>query len=203
MKKRESRSRAFSLVELMVVMAIIAILVGLAIPAFNSIGKASALTNSGYLVEDQLKLARQMAVAQNRKVAVRFYNTEGDIGKDKEYCALRVYISNETAEKPIAAGALKKLPSGIVMSSDPKFSTLLNNGFEGMEDLPGAPGVKYRQVEFGPTGGTSLDMNGAGGDKWFLTLKAENDKGDTTSPAKNFITVMIDPVNGRTKTFQP
>ena len=66
-------SRAFSLVELLVVMAVIAIVAGFAVPAVTTMLKGSQLTQGSQMVVDQIALARQTALSRNRSVEVRFY----------------------------------------------------------------------------------------------------------------------------------
>ena len=201
---------AFTLIELMVVMTIIVILLVLAVPAFNSIGKASSLTNGATAVADELKLARQIATARNRKVTMRLYKLKGEVGATQEYRAVRLFMVDDKGVLSPAA-SIKRLPPGIIMVSTDNFSTLLGtsnpppNGIN-TENLPDAPDTPFKQIEFLPTGGTSLAQAGAqsGADKWFVTVKAETaPAGKAGMPAPNFVTVMLDPVTGRVRTFQP
>ncbi|MGH8046717.1 MAG: Verru_Chthon cassette protein D [Chthoniobacterales bacterium] len=196
--------KAFTLVELMVVMAILAIILSFAITAFNNISKAGNLTNSSYMVQDSLKLARQMAVSQNRRIFVRFYKMKGDSGTDTAYRAFRI-LAYDLTGTPIPASALKMLPSGVVMMDDSTYSTILaNTPDSGTEIIEGpAKGAQFKAVEFSPDGTVKLDPEGSGTDKWFVTLKAETDPATGGLPAKNFITVMLDPVTGRLRAFQP
>ena len=63
---------AFSLIELLVVMGIIAILSSLAIPAFNAIRGGGSLTKAANDVSGILEQARAYAMAQNTYVWVGF-----------------------------------------------------------------------------------------------------------------------------------
>jgi prepilin-type N-terminal cleavage/methylation domain-containing protein len=69
---------AFSLIELLVVMAIIAILSSLAIPAFNAIRGAGSLTKAANDVSGILEQARAYAMAQNTYVWVGFKKEGSD-----------------------------------------------------------------------------------------------------------------------------
>lgn len=60
----------FSITELLVVMAIMATLVGLAAPAFNQIGSAGALASAGNQVANMVNLARTQALARNSMTAL-------------------------------------------------------------------------------------------------------------------------------------
>ena len=63
----------FTLVELLVVVAIIGVLSTFAIGGLRSISRASALTTTAQRVADQINLARQIATARNLPVEVRVY----------------------------------------------------------------------------------------------------------------------------------
>jgi uncharacterized protein (TIGR02596 family) len=64
----------FTLVELLVVVAIIGVLSTFAIGGLRSISRASALTTTAQRVADQINLARQIATARNLPVEVRVYS---------------------------------------------------------------------------------------------------------------------------------
>ena len=65
--------------------------------------------------------------------------------------------------------------------------------------------MSYQFIRFKPTGGTDLSITGtpAPVDKWFLTLKSDNDVATSTRPANNYYTIMLDPVSGRARTYRP
>ena len=65
---------AFTLMELLVVVAIISVLAIVSLPNIISTGRSMQLTQAGQLVETQLQVARQRALANNRSVEVRFYS---------------------------------------------------------------------------------------------------------------------------------
>lgn len=71
------RKGAFTLVELLMVMAIMLVILGLVVINYPNIGKAGNLTNGAANFADMLNQARQSALALNRSVEVRFYYLPG------------------------------------------------------------------------------------------------------------------------------
>jgi prepilin-type N-terminal cleavage/methylation domain-containing protein len=69
---------AFSLIELLIVIAIIAVLSALALPAFNSIRNAGGLTQTANDIAGILEQARAYAMAQNTYVWVGFRKDGAD-----------------------------------------------------------------------------------------------------------------------------
>jgi prepilin-type N-terminal cleavage/methylation domain-containing protein len=66
------RNGAFSLVELLVVIAIVSILMVAAVTAFTTIGRAGKLTKTGYDIAGLIEQARSYAMAQNTYVWIGF-----------------------------------------------------------------------------------------------------------------------------------
>ena len=65
---------AFSLIELLVVMAIIGLLAAITIPAFNSIGQARGVTEAAYQLAAAIELARSEAVSRQTFVWLGIQN---------------------------------------------------------------------------------------------------------------------------------
>src|SRR5436305_1730209 len=65
--------RAFSLIELLTVMAIIAILAALTLPAIKSLAKSNDQSQATNLVRSLIGSARSIAIAQHRMAGVVFF----------------------------------------------------------------------------------------------------------------------------------
>ena len=225
------RARAFSLIELVVVISVLAIIAAFSVPAVTSMLKGSSLTQASQLLVDQMNLARQLALSRNTIIEVRVYRYSDpdspgeDVTKPEEgkFRAMQVFeVLPSGAALPV--GKFEEFPNSIMLSAnretpDSGISSLLDKGnIKKPEDfgkkdpyhisLPELPkGIKkqYQFVHFRfmPDGSTTLGPTSL----WFLTLHGINDrqksKNGKVAPPDNFFTLQIDPVTGATKIFRP
>lgn len=197
----------FSLIELLVAIAIMAILLAVAVPATSSLMGGMNIGRSAGMVTDELNFARQTALARNRDVEVRFYKlgskTEADNQQFRAFRSFLIEGLDPAGWKPLSR--VKVLPEPIIISDDTTYSTLLDpgDGYRGLtsgtEDLPGHGPVPYVSFLLRANGGTSLKPVT---DKWFLSLFSERAKPASGLPA-NYFTIQIDPVTGRTRSYRP
>ena len=116
--------RAFTLVEVLVVLAIISIIMFFSVPNLGGIIQGSKLTQAGDQLKYDLGIAQQTAVQLNLTVEVRFYQyKEPDQlseDSDKTYTAYQMFTLIPDSTKPsdpkaprIQApfGKIKKLPT--------------------------------------------------------------------------------------------
>jgi uncharacterized protein (TIGR02596 family) len=215
--------QAFSLVELVIVIAVIVIIAAFSMPAVNTILKGSQLSQASGMLVGQLSLARQQALSRNRTVEVRFYRY-GDPevpGEDAtapstgRFRALQLFeVQPSGVAVPI--DKIQTLPGGVIFAyseSGEGLSSILDVATASTPKKPGtddkaAPrlprGVDYKyeyvSLRFLQDGSTDKLPTG----KWFLTLLGINDRLDAPNkPPSNFFTVQIDPVSGVSRSYRP
>lgn len=209
------RPAAFSLVEIMIVMVIIAVVLALAIPSIEPMMKGSKLTTAADNFRFRLSEARARAIADNRAVQIRLLKFDDrSMPGEKEYFqafqagrfqARKDADGNDTSTfifEPI--GGVVRLPDGIAINSQKTLSSLINDdriperSFD--LDIGGNDSVKYRAFTFRPDGSTDLPKRA--GDIWFFTLTQFRDEDQGNTSPDNFITLMVDAYNGLVKLYQ-
>ncbi len=106
-------SAAFTLVELLTVVALIGILMGFVVPALSGMGRGTALTTAGNTVNNLAGLARQHAMSRNTLTALVVL---GNQGTDADYRALTVLEYRRGAGWS-QVGGWETLPVGITVDS--------------------------------------------------------------------------------------
>ena len=187
---------AFSLVELLIVVAIIILLASAVIPATSNVLKGANLNRAGQMVSDQLSVARQEAVSRNQDVEVRFYNiTNGLAGG---WRALRTMRIEQTPTGPVtnALGRLVTLPDSTIISVSGNLSPLISDATSRSEALGAYGQVPYRALKFRPNGSLEVGV----GTNNYLTLV---DRIETSESPANYYTIQINSLSGKTTVFRP
>jgi uncharacterized protein (TIGR02596 family) len=183
--------KAFSLLELLLVMTILAVLMSFAVPAFSSIMSSQNVTRGGQMIADRIAFARQEAVSKNRDTEVRFY-FRTNLGQ--EQCrAIQVWREDYTPAGPtnIPISRLAELPESVILATNATLSPLIANA-----PLAGAS-PKYRGFRIRANGLTqSAVLNGAN----FVTVHRI---ADTNSTPVNYFTIQIHPLTGKVTTYRP
>jgi len=205
------RSRAFTLVELLVVVSIIVVVSALVAPAVNTVFRGTQLTQGGQMAVDQFTLARQMALSKNYPMEVRLYQfadpeipgqTAGNQSTWR-YRALQIFEITESGSG-VAMGKAQRLPPTVIIDSSSSLSTLINNPAQGdpqVKFLRAGANYNYCAFRFLPDGATNLSPTS--GTTWFLTLHGNTDGDGLTKLPPNFFTIQINATNGHITTFRP
>ncbi|SDU29376.1 Verru_Chthon cassette protein D [Verrucomicrobium sp. GAS474] len=206
---------AFSLIELLIVMAIMGTLALMALPAFNRVVTASNLSSGGRALVDQINLARQTAMARSSQVEFRLYRLPDaslpGSQSPAQYRAFQAFVITQGGTATNAVARPIFLPKSIIFLASPSVSSL----------LPEAPGTApalvsgeragtrfngyqpsaydYMVFHFNPDGSTDLDPTAS----WYISLAFEKAPLGANGVPSDFITIQIDPLSGRARSFRP
>ncbi|MDD5348717.1 MAG: Verru_Chthon cassette protein D [Chthoniobacteraceae bacterium] len=196
---RLARRSAFSLIELLMVIAIIATVTAFVAPSFNSIIVGSDLTCAGQMIGDQMMYARQEAVTKNQEVQVRFYNLSNDATKGWRGVQVWRIEQTKTGSVAMAAGRMLLIRENVMINADAGLSPLLTADphISGTANVPGHGAIAYAGFRFRANGATDNSITEANS---FLTL--QNAKAQGPVPA-NYYTIQVNPVTGKTTIFRP
>jgi uncharacterized protein (TIGR02596 family) len=222
---------AFSLIEMLMVIAIIGIISSFAIPAATKMIRGTDANRASQLVADQLTTARQMAIARNKQIEVRFLRfadpeSPGESVTSQSTWKIRgIQLMEVTGSgMPVQVAPMQRLPASM-MVNEGRYSSLFDGAnstgvtplsFRNPVDLdpamPRLPKEKARKYSFAsfryyPDGSTSLSRNG----NWYFTLHPVDAVGvlsgapGESEPIKgiNYFTLQIDPVTGATRSYRP
>ncbi len=154
---------AFSLIELLVVLAIASILIVVTLPSLSSALSSSKLNSASQTVADSIGQARQEAVTKDRNVQVRFYNIT--TGALQGWRALQVVRVEQTSSGStlVPVTKVRLLPDGVIISPTPALSPLLtaDSAISGTVNLPVYGNVSYAGFYFLPSGSIENAVNSA------------------------------------------
>ena len=107
------KNHSFSLIELLAAMAIAAILIGIAVPAFNTLTKGQSVEAAARIVGSQLKATRTYAIS-NREYTALIIPTTESLSSDYLYKAYRPCIvdSSSVFQQWISGEKWEFLPAG-------------------------------------------------------------------------------------------
>jgi uncharacterized protein (TIGR02596 family) len=212
------RARAgLSLVELLLVLAVMAILIGLAIPASTSLLRGSSLTGGGQSLARQLSLAQQYARARNCLVEFRIYQlpdpTTPSATTPTVYRAFQSFSVSSDGATFTPITKIINLPTPICVVNNATYSSILNPGTAGSPpfyvtgsstgvSLGIYPSSSYNYIafHFKPDGSTDLNPISS---SWFLSLASLPIQGAAGLPATNFVTLQVNATTGQVAIYRP
>jgi uncharacterized protein (TIGR02596 family) len=200
---------AFTLVELLVVMAIIAILVAIAMPATSSFLESNNLDSAAHQVADQVNLAHQLSSSLNVTVEMRLFKLFG--AATTGYTAMQLGTYN-SAGTWTAISRLSYLPQQLVISPSSAVSTALsavefttpptmaaNNGF--------LSNATYVFFDFRPTGVVTPVLNATSATNMsnyaLVVLPARYAAVTSLSLVKNYAIIQINPFTATPLVYRP
>jgi len=214
--------KAFSLIEMMVVLGIVGLLLAFAAPNLFSLISSNTLTGEGTVLRNQLTYAQQIAVSKNADVEVRFFRLP-DFSSARTEAAFRAYqlyqFDQEGKLIPISTFFRIKSPVGV----HEQLSTLLSArsggatsvdrayGFDspraGQSEAPTGVGgavqaTPYMAFRFRPDGSTDLPFRTGNRDTWYITL-VQGEGALLTNDPDNYLCLQVNPYNGQVSEFRP
>lgn len=188
---------AFSLIEILVVCALIAVLLVTAVPAVSSLMRASELQRGGMMVADAVGRARQIASSLRVSTELRFVEIPSDT--NRRWQAVQIWAANPRGGILEPATRLQRLPQSVSLA--PGLSPLLQSGdAQGSMDVSGGTGTcPYAGLRFRPDGSLEQPL---GSEENFVTLVASPLAGTSEAPA-NFFAIQINAYTGKATVYQP
>lgn len=183
---------AFSLIEILVVLALVSILMALIVPAFSSLLRNGDVTRGGQILTDQANLARQTASARNRVVELRFVQVVGRAG----YGAVQLWSPDRTGTlSPLRKAAL--LPESVTIAAQPGAINGLPTGvMPAGSSLAGQP---YSALQIRPTGQITPVL--AMKDLYFSVVPAVS--AAQSQLTANYFILQLNPLTGAPLVYRP
>lgn len=198
-----SRRHGFSIVEIIVVVAILTVAAVLSAPYIAGMAAAARLRTAADAVQNRLLEAQSLAILFNTDAELRFYEAEDLVGGRSTLRKLRILTlrppEDDSSATPASlfepVGTITSLDQEIEISMDSRRSSIMDLGFQdSTTDIYG----RYIALRFHSDGSPALQSS----KPWFLTLH-EKDAQLRDPRLRNFVTVQIDPATGRLRSFQP
>jgi prepilin-type N-terminal cleavage/methylation domain-containing protein len=168
--RKSKKQRAFSLLELLAVTAILALLAGLLSPALQGLTSPTGRKGAVTIVMNTLEQARVSAIETGGEVVVVFWKKNGtDTSQPDEQDAMLILRKNDAdAWEPITRWI--KLPRGVLFHGEDSESKILydNSGLAAVSDstidsLPGKPSKNnLGAIHFSSTGAVQLPSTSNG-----------------------------------------
>ncbi len=208
--------RAFSLIELLAVMAIVTVMMAVSVPAFNVLKGTGDLTAAAYDIAGTLEQARAYAMANNTFVYVGFAErSQMDAAKTGEGQIVMTAMGSKSGSRNVdgqnlvALTRLRKMPNVRLDANIPNSGALArpavqsayqvaSDAFQAQDTIE-LGGVTFSKIiQFDPRGMASVQASSASVPQW-MEIGLAGAKGSTANSA----VVVLDGVTGVAKVYRP
>lgn len=195
------RKIAFSLVELLTVIALAAALLAVSLPSISQVSASMHLRTATQQVVEEIELARMAARTHSAPTEVCFIQPKGS-SRFSEVRSALLQVDGQS----LWLGRARSLPAGIAIFQAEEVSNVIGaQKVRPLSDDPDAPkGVTLRiypdgRVQFGDD-----DAVSAVGESYYLTLGTEQAEPSAgTVLPHNFASILISPRDGRVTVSRP
>lgn len=201
-------SRGFSLLELLVVVAVMLILLGLGVTSFSDVQRAYGITTGAENVRNALLLARLEATSRSRTLEVRFCRLDAD----SPVRDLQVVLHEPDGSLSLRY-KMRSLPESLLLEIDTTRSTLFTypnkalnasgsnfvaNDAGNAFPINGSPNYEVFSFFIYPDGTSSQPWSSA----VFPSVTLRSIQNLSEAP-ENYAVIQIDPANGRSSILRP
>lgn len=213
------KAGGFSLVELLVVLALVGILAGMLGSSLQGIFQASGVSEAVSQLDTDLSLARQAAGVKNREYEVRFlkFPDSDAVRPEPAYRGYQILIrdpsldpssdeyttpgTDEFDPPAIAIHAVREFQGTVVFLEDDERSNLLTDSTRvpPVESIEIGDNVEasYTYFRFKPDGSTDLGKD----TRWYVTIV--NEEAASRGNLSNIATLEVDPSTGVMTWYRP
>jgi len=197
------RRKAMTLLELLLVMAIMGTLLTLSTPMITSISESNNLTNAGQILSDQIRLGTQIASSRNKVIEVRLLKVSQITTSSANYRGIQLWMSDSNGAMK-AIDKMVSFPTGIVISESPNFSPLLTmSGISsGTISYGNATNNSYVAFKIHPSGFFEPVPDDTTKSQLYVTLLNNRFTAASSLPF-NYVTVQISPYTCATTIYRP
>ncbi len=213
---RTFRKRGFSLMELLVVLAVISILAVLIAPAIRGTLSSYQLDSTGQTVINQLNLARQTALSRGHAVQVRFYllpaYNSSISGTPVVYRGMQSFIESDPIQGGTSVSVTATPITKPIFFPTPVIISSVTTPAPVSPLLPATPAdadvtnplplynTNYKVATFHFKSDGSTDLTSTTNS---LSLVLQYEKAGPNGLPANFQTTSINPLNGAVRSFRP
>lgn len=215
-------NRAFTLVELLAVTAVIAVMMVAVVPAFNGISGAGNVTKAAYDLAGTLDQARAYAMANNTYVFVGLVERDGvDSSKSGQGQVLMAAMGSKNGTRSFGANnanlvplsRMRRLENVHLQESVPNTGAmsrpavqqacrLANDAFVAQDSFLASGQQFTKIIQFDPRGMASIQSASSSVPQW-MEIGLVGARGNVVAETQNCAAVVLDGVTGATKIYRP